>query len=452
MVVALTPWDLQASGGYGTRFVGEDFGLSFESGVRKRFVSGEQARRYMAAWDRRYYGHLSRALPAASALLNKARKRGLGVGKLRLDLDALQLADPAEVERIDRRALPVNISFRLGAKGPLSQRIELTLVRPAKATAMKRLQRSLDAVLAYGRGKDEGDDLAEAPLAVRRPTPACAFDGVFAAYVGSKDKSLLSAQPALKRRFQDQLGRIMPGLQARFSAPKAASQLGVDKLLPVKPVARALAGDDLCAIFNPWGPLVDDGPPALLRMDMQVGRVQVIVMLAANKYDWGKVNDTLQTWLEEVAGTRHNRVIERQGRYLVLSRRGDRERSDVLWQMADSREPRFVALLGPMIRDRKASSSVRTKAAEILARIDQPIRRRVFLAVLSNGREKNNQVRQVAARALASYDDRKIVKLLTGIANDESADWNLRTACRESLATIAARNKSKKRGKGRSSP
>ena len=101
-------------------------------------------------------------------------------------------------------------------------------------------------------------------------------------------------------------------------------------------------------------------------------------------------------------------------------------------------------MLGSMILDPKSASSVRTEAAEILARIDQPKRHRTFIAVLSNRREKDNSVRKVAASALANHGGRAVVKLLARIANDESADWNLRTACRKSLATIKARGKDRR--------
>ncbi len=440
MLVALAPADLHASGAYGTRFVGQDFGLTFQSRVRKRFVDAEQGRRYMASWDGRYYSHLNRALPAVTRLLNKARKRGLGIGKLRLELMALRLVDVAEAGRIDRRSYPVNVEISLTDDDPFIQRVELTLVRPINRSALKRLRVGLAKELAWtGDGGAGGK-----ALPARRAAAACRFDGGFGLYVGPLAKTTRQAQAAMTRRFEDELARIGPRLKERFAAPGAWRELGVDKLQAVEPAARARKAGDICQTFNPWGPLVDDGPPALVRTDIRVGAIQIIAMISPTKYNWGKVNRTLQRWLDAVAGRLHNRIIAQQGRYLVLSRRGDRHRWDVLRQMADSREPRFIKLLGSMILDPKSASSVRTEAAEILARIDQPKRHRTFIAVLSNRREKDNSVRKVAASALANHGGRAVVKLLARIANDESADWNLRTACRKSLATIKARGKDRR--------
>ena len=59
--------------------------------------------------------------------------------------------------------------------------------------------------------------------------------------------------------------------------------------------------------------------------------MQVMVMLAPRKYDWGKVNLTLRKWLREVMGHKHNRKIAQERRYLVLSRPDDSDRVES-WQ------------------------------------------------------------------------------------------------------------------------
>jgi len=426
-----------ASGAFRSRFVHKRFSYTYREHVRKIFRDGEQSRLYFAEKERAFHRRLAVALPGVERVLAGARRRKIPIVSYSVTHPVIRLPRVADVARVSRAAYPLNLA--LEQVTPRStETLELSFShapRPGDlAWLVTAVMRALSAKV--------NDENAPATAVLQTYEPAvCALSGAFGLYVGARVKTDRAGKASLEAAFSAELKRLLPAMAKKLAGPGAMDELGVaGGLLPLEPVVKQRSAAEPCAVFNPYGPLVDGAEPSLVRTSLDKGSMQVVVMIAPRAYDWGKVNLTFRRWLGELLIDEHHRRAAREQSFLVLMDKNGNQRGSALSELAQNREPRFERLLSRIILDRREPESLREEAVRVLARFDAPRPYRTLVKLLAASRDPKQQDGALAeaVRALAAYPRREAVELLIGIRNNKKAEWNTRVGCDEALSRIAA--------------
>ncbi len=274
------------SGAFSIDYIDRMFGLSFVSPKRKIFRDSAQAQRYFERERASFYERLA----ARRAGLNKALESALAEG---LDLHSLDLSRQVEPysSKLELEA-PTGLAIELGRLwgGDLTLRLDAA----GEVSSLAPLLTALQARLKGPDGKSaslEGAPLEHATIAE-----------YFGLYVGTNSEVVTQEHTRFGEQLRRAHERILPKLEAWFASGEMAQELGGPlRALQALEGVRTRWAQSARALFNPYGPLVDDETgDCLLRTSVERGAMKVIVLVSIKPYDWGMVNLGLNRWLDAV--------------------------------------------------------------------------------------------------------------------------------------------------------